>query len=57
MTAQQMFDLTGKTALVTGAGSGIGFAIAECLAENNARVVLADLNPENLERAVGRLMD
>jgi NAD(P)-dependent dehydrogenase (short-subunit alcohol dehydrogenase family) len=57
MTAQQMFDLTGKTAFVTGAGSGIGFAIAECLAENNARVVLADLNPENLERAVGRLTD
>lgn len=55
MTAQQMFDLSGKTALVTGAGSGIGFAIAECLAENNAQVVLADVNPENLERSLGRL--
>lgn len=55
MTAQHMFDLSGKTALVTGAGSGIGFAIAECLAENNARVVLAEVNPENLERALTRL--
>jgi len=55
MKAQQMFDLSGKTALVTGAGSGIGFAIAECLAENNARVMLADFNPQNLEQAVERL--
>lgn len=55
MKAQQMFNLSGKTAMVTGAGSGIGFAIAECLAENNARVVLADVNPQNIDQAVERL--
>jgi NAD(P)-dependent dehydrogenase (short-subunit alcohol dehydrogenase family) len=55
MTAHSMFDLSGKAALVTGAGSGIGYAIAECFAENNARVMLADVNPDNLKQAVERL--
>lgn len=33
-----MFDLTGKTALVTGSTQGIGFAIAKCLSEHGAKV-------------------
>ena len=41
-----MFAITGKVAVVTGAGSGIGEAIATCFAQAGARVYLAELDPE-----------
>src|SRR5919109_1622959 len=37
-------DLTGKVALVTGAATGIGKAIAETFAANNAHVLFTDIN-------------
>jgi gluconate 5-dehydrogenase len=49
------FDLTGKLALVTGGGSGLGFAIAGGLAAAGARVVLNGRNGAKLEAAVAAL--
>ena len=43
--------ITGKTALVLGAGGGLGGAIAKALAREGARVALGDIDPEALERA------
>ena len=51
------FDLSGKTALVTGAGSGLGFAMAQGLAEAGARVVLNGRNVAKLETAAAALRE
>lgn len=44
-----MFRLDGKTAVITGAGSGIGRAIAQAFAKQGARVIAADINLEAVE--------
>ena len=45
------FDLSGRTAFITGAASGLGFAMTEAMVENGAAVCLADIDPEGLEKA------
>ena len=54
-TVAELFDLTGKGAIVTGAAMGIGEAIALRLAEAGAGVMIADYNLEAAERAVEQL--
>jgi 3-oxoacyl-[acyl-carrier protein] reductase len=41
---------SGKTAIVTGAGSGIGRAIAHAMAKRNAHTILVDINLESIEK-------
>ena len=50
-----MFDLTGKTALVTGASGGIGRAIAEALHRQGASVVLSGTRRDALDTLAGAL--
>ena len=55
MTAMQ--DFAGKTAFVTGAGSGLGLALAGALLRAGAQVMLADRDPARLAAARDRLGD
>lgn len=50
-----MESFSGKTAVVTGAASGIGFALAERFAREGMRVVLADIEEAALDSAVARI--
>jgi NAD(P)-dependent dehydrogenase (short-subunit alcohol dehydrogenase family) len=50
-----MADLSGKVAVVTGAASGIGYALAERWAGEGMKVVLADIEEDALEAAADRL--
>ena len=49
--------LKDKAGLVTGAGQGIGRAIAECLAREGARIVVSDFNAETGEETVARIRE
>jgi NAD(P)-dependent dehydrogenase (short-subunit alcohol dehydrogenase family) len=51
----KLFDLKGKTALVTGGSRGLGLQIAEALGEQGARLVLAARKRDELDAAVAHL--
>jgi NAD(P)-dependent dehydrogenase (short-subunit alcohol dehydrogenase family) len=52
---QQLFDLTGKTALVTGGSRGLGLQIAHALGEQGAKIVLSSRKQGDLDEAVAHL--
>ena len=52
---QQLFDLKGKTALVTGGSRGLGLQMAQALAEAGARVMLSSRKAQDLIEATTQL--
>ncbi len=52
---QQLFDLSGKTALVTGGSRGLGLQIAQALGEAGARIMLSSRKASDLEEATAEL--
>ncbi len=54
-TMLDMFGLAGKTALVTGGGSGLGLATAKCMAAAGAKVIIAGRRADVLEAALAEL--
>jgi NADPH:quinone reductase-like Zn-dependent oxidoreductase len=55
MTTNHFFSLEGKIALITGGGSGIGNAIAQCMVAAGATVVITGRREEPLKEAVAQL--
>lgn len=56
-TVQQLFDLAGKTALVTGGSRGLGLQMAHALGEAGARVMLSSRKPDDLAKAAAELRE
>ncbi len=54
-TIQQLFDLSGKTALVTGGSRGLGLQLAQALGEAGARIMLSSRKAADLEEATAEL--
>ena len=52
---QELFDVRGKSVIVTGGASGIGRAYAEIMAEHGAKVCIFDIDPDGLARVVAEM--
>lgn len=57
MNQSKLFDLTDKTAIISGGGNGIGKASCLLLAEFGANVVIADLKTEDAQEVAAQIID
>ena len=57
MNTQKLFDLNGKTAIITGGGNGIGKAVCELMSAYGANVVVADLKFEDAQVVSEQLIE
>ena len=55
MSVKKLFDLTGRTAIVTGGSRGLGLQIAEALGEMGAKVAITARKQNELDQAVSQL--
>ncbi len=55
MSTKSLFDLSQKTAIITGASKGIGFAIAEAFAEYGAKVIVSSRSQEAVDEAADKI--
>ena len=55
MSVKQLFDLTGRVAIVTGGSRGLGLQIAEALGEMGARLAITARKKDELDQAVAHL--
>ena len=56
MTINNLFDLSGKTALITGGSSGLGEAISTALGLSGVKIAIAARREEQLNAAIDRLL-
>jgi len=54
-TIKELFDLTGKTALITGGSRGLGLQLAEALGEQGAKLVISSRKKHELDEAIEHL--
>jgi NAD(P)-dependent dehydrogenase (short-subunit alcohol dehydrogenase family) len=54
-TVDELFDLSGQVAIVTGAGSGLGAIFSEALAEAGADIVCADINLDGAKQTASHI--
>lgn len=54
-TIKELFDLTGKTALITGGSRGLGLQLAEALGEQGAKLVISSRKQQELDEAIAHL--
>ena len=53
----ELLDFTGKVALITGAGGGFGRLLAQGLAKRGCKLVISDINQQNLDETLAFLPD